>query len=294
MPNTQQELKNVERQKILLDYQGPDRVVPVSEILEELSAKTDKKIYTKIPLLDNLSDGFRIGNLIVISAPTGQGKTTFCKTLTKNFTENGMKSIWFSYEVPPKEFMESFPKGNQYLTMPRELTTGALSWIENRILESKAKFNTNIVFIDHLHFLLEMKDLAIAKNQSILIGMILRELKKIALNHNLIIFLVAHMRKKDTENQIPTIDDLRDSSFVAQESDMVMLLWRKQRGKPEKGLPPEWTNESVLSVVKNRRTGKLGFVKLEYNFLKKEFVELDPFRGTEKINNEINPEQIFQ
>ena len=127
-----------------------------------------------------------------------------------------------------------------------------------------------------------MKDLAIAKNQSILIGMILRELKKLALANDMIVFLIAHMKKKDTEEQLPTIDDLRDSSFVAQESDMVLLMWRKQvlQSKEDKKnkVPPEWTNEAILSVVKNRRTGKLGHLQLEYNFDKNEFIEYSGFQ----------------
>lgn len=273
------ELSNLEKQKKLVDYAGPDRVVPASELIEELkkSGHTGIKLKSSIPALDEISDGFRNGNLVVISAPTGQGKTTFCKTLTKNFNQAGQKSLWFSYEVPVQEFYETFPAGNKFFTMPRELPTGALNWIEERIIESKAKFNTNVVFIDHLHFMLEMRDLAIARNTSILIGMILRELKKIALSNDMIIFLIAHMKKKDTEEQIPTIDDLRDSSFVAQESDMVLLLWRKQveQTKDEKKnkLPPTWTNESVLSVVKNRRTGKLGHINLVYNNDLNEFRE---------------------
>lgn len=284
--DTDKELLKVNRLIKLAEYQGADRVVPAEELVAELN-KTNRgalKLNSSIPALDNLLGGFMKGNLVVISAPTGQGKTTFCKTLTKNFTENDQKSIWFSYEVPADEFYATFPEGNKFFTMPRELSTSTLSWIEERILESKAKYNTNIVFIDHLHFLLSMKELAIAKSQSILIGMILREIKKIALNNEMIIFLIAHMRKKDTEQEIPTIDDLRDSSFVAQEADAVMLMWRKQieQSKDDKKLkiPPEWTNESVLSVVKNRRTGKLGYLELIFNSEKNEFFEKTYNYGT--------------
>lgn len=282
--NTEREIKKTERMLKLAEYKGEDRVIPAEELVKELEARNagGLKLNTSIPGLDKLSEGFRRGNLIVISAPTGQGKTSFAKTLTKNFTENGQKSLWFSYEVPPDEFWATFPAGNKFFTMPRELSSGLLTWIEERILESKAKYNTNIVFIDHLHFLVSMRDLAIAKNQSILIGMILRELKKLALMNDMIIFLIAHMKKKDTEEQLPTIDDLRDSSFVAQESDMVLLMWRKQiqqsREDKKNKIPPEWTNEAVLSVVKNRRTGRLGHILLEYNFDKNEFLEYSGFQ----------------
>ena len=272
------------------NYDGQDRVVPIAEIIEEqkLLRKKEVIIKSKIPTLDETVGGFYPGQLNIISGPTGQGKTTFSKTLTANFSKDGLHSIWFSYEMPPLEFVENFP-GTPYFFLPRELTSGSLEWIEKRIAESIRKYQTKIVFIDHLHFLVDMKALAIARNQSILIGVLLRHLKQIALKYDTTIFLLAHLRKTNIEEAIPTIDDLRDSSFVGQEADIVMLIWRLIK-KPEDGRrrskddPPEWTNESRLSVVKNRRTGALKTFKIQYDFRINEFVEQSSFRqGTELV-----------
>jgi len=99
--------------------------------------------------------------------------------------------------------------------------------------------------------------MAEAKSISLLIGMMMRELKKMAIRHEVIIFLVSHM-KKVMYDKLPDIDDLRDSSFVGQESDIVIFLKRRKENE-------EYTNQATLKVAKNRRTGKLGNIKLIYH-----------------------------
>jgi len=154
--------------------------------------------------------------------------------------------------------------------MPRRIKQNSLKWIEERIKESIAKYNCKVVFIDHLHYLLEMQKMAEAKSLSLLIGMMMRELKRIAIENNIVIFLVSHMRKSlyKSEDALPDINDLRDSSFVGQESDIVMFLFRK----PSDVEGEFYTNETLLKIAKNRRTGNLGCVRL--NFTNKQFEEL--------------------
>lgn len=237
----------------LQEYQGEDRVVSAQEAIKDLDADKGKyRLFTKIPKLDALIDGFMEGQLIVISAATGNGKTTFCQTLTENFEA---KSLWFTYEVGLEEFISHF-KDLPIFYLPRQLKQNSLLWLEQRIVEAKAKYGCKVVFIDHLHFLLEMQKMAEAKSISLLIGMMMRELKKIAIEHEMIIFLISHMRKT-IYDKLPDIDDLRDSSFVAQESDVVIFLKRVKEGEQS-------TNQTTLKVAKNRRKGNLGVVKLNY------------------------------
>ena len=268
------------RLQIAAAYKGPDEVVHISEILRDLKEKEKLESFrakSNIPKLDEIVGDFREGQLVIVSASTGQGKTSFCKTLTKNFNQQNIQSLWFSFEVPPLEFAENFPGIPNYV-VPRQLRESNISWVEKKIVEGLAKFHSKIVFIDHLHYLTDLKQFIAAKNTSILIGYILRDLKKIALYYKVMIVLVAHLKKFDSVMELPTIDDLRDSSFIGQESDIVMLLWRKplpQNREDKIGkLPPQWTNQGVISVVKNRRTGKLGFVKVVY--VNNEFVEEAP------------------
>jgi replicative DNA helicase len=250
-------------------YDGEDKVISSYELKEEIEKQkqADKealKVYTKIPKLDFNIDGFREGNLVVISAPPKNGKTTLCQTFTNNFAKDGIKSTWFSFEVPMGEFLQKFEEVPLFYT-PKQMKDKSLEWLEERIVESIAKFDTKVVFIDHLHYIVDMNKSY--QNFSVQIGSTMRELKKIALKYNIIIFLVAHMKHTGFSNEHgPNVIDIRDSSFVGQESDIVMMIWREAKGD-------EMLDSAFLAVRAHRRTGKLCKVHLAHR--KNQFIELD-------------------
>ena len=275
---TENELKNIEEKlkpfEILEHYSGNDKVVKFSDLIGELKERGEiESIKTRIPTLDKATEGLRDGQLIVLSAPTGQGKTALLQSLTKTFSDDNVPCLWFSYEVNPQEFGERFKKMDCDIPtfyIPSQNKDSNLDWFKMRTLEGIAKFNTKIVFIDHLHFLLDMKFLA-KTNTSIAIGMLMRELKKFALEYELIIFLVAHLTKTKLE-QVPTIDDLRDSSFIGQESDFVWIIWRHQEKDSLSPTGYIQTNESRLIIAKNRWNGDLSYMNLLFE--KGRFTEL--------------------
>jgi len=57
----------------------------------------------------------------------------------------------------------------------------------------------------------------------------------------------------------PSLQDLKGSSSILQESDMVIMLWRKNTAKNKIRI---YENKTLLSVLANRRTGKNGNVGL--------------------------------
>jgi len=255
--------------EIMEQYTGEDKVVPSKELFEWIKSQPPTPtIQSKIPTLDKLLGGFKPGQLITLSAPTGQGKTMFLQSLTHTFVENDINSLWFSYEVGNKEFFERFAGEVPLFYLPQKVKNSDQDWLERRIVEGIAKFNTKVVFIDHLHFLIDMRRLAEAKSISLLIGDLMRKLKSIAVRYEVVIFLVSHIRKLQLDKD-PDIEDLRDSSFISQESDTVLLMWRNKT-KTKDGY--QYTNEARMSVAKNRSTGAQGRIKLTFNG--KRFYEL--------------------
>lgn len=261
----EQELKRVGQEENKLSdlsafqgYQGEDRVITSKEAWDELAEERKKpvvKFNTKIPSLDLMVDGFRKGDLIVISAPTKQGKTTLAQTFTHGLSENGIPSLWFSYELRQQEFLEKFGDSLPYFALPRKLEGNSMDWIEQRIIEGIAKYAIQVVFIDHLHFLLDMSFIGQRGNVSLLIGSIMRRLKQIALEYEIAIVLIAHTTKISFEKS-PDLNDIRDSSFISQEADTVLMIWRLL----ENG---EYTDLASLAILANRRNGRVGKIKLE-------------------------------
>lgn len=291
------EIEKLEKEKDLLSllrsYEGEDRVLPAQEIADELSKEPAVNINSGIKDLDDIIGGFRLGQVVVISAATGVGKTTWCQFMTRKLEEQGQHSIWFSYEVGPQEFLEKIP--NTLFYMPRRLTQNNIHWLETRIVEGIAKYNSRIVFIDHLHYLLDMKKMAEAKSISLLIGQLMRDLKKMAVEKNILIFIISHIKKIDAGAK-PELEDLRDSSFTAQESDAVIMLGREHLADPNIPGVKNMTNTTYVIVRKNRRTGKLGSVKYIYNELTREYekplIELPPAHSPIRDTQE-NTESFF-
>ncbi len=262
-----------EKQK-LLDYKGVDEIISSRQKADSLAAaaekdKTNPRFMSKIPMLDTMLEGFRLGTVNIVSGPTGEGKTAWTQTLTQNFADQGINSVWFSFEVMPQEFFTRFGEQVPLFYLPKDIPENAnnVLWLRQRIIEAQAKYNTKVVFIDHLHYLQDMQGLAGKNNASLYIGDIIRKLKRLSVHLEIAIFLIVHV-KTDAGNQgeikkYYTKDDIRDSSFVKQEADTVVMIWRKRR-KSNNEIGWEYTDNAILNLDKHRRTGKVGFVKLQH------------------------------
>ena len=255
-----------EFEAVLRNYHGEDEVISFAkyrDILEKERRENKSEIQSKIPTLDKIITGFRGGELVVVSGPTSQGKTSFCQTLTRNFSNQNANSLWFSYEVGGEDFLSKFGDDLPVGFVPKNLVDNKLIWIERKVVEAIVKYRTKVVFIDHLHYLIDMAKI---RNSSLEIGAIVRELKKMAVKYNITIFLIAHTAKIKFDEKIG-IEDIRDTSFIGQESDYVLMIWREREEQSKIDMRQNgvrYTNNAILSVEKNRRSGKLGIVKLNY------------------------------
>jgi archaellum biogenesis ATPase FlaH len=236
----------------LKEYDGEDRIISSYEMeLEQRKNKTAGIVVRSgLPSLDRaLEGGFQTGELYAVSGQTKQGKTLLCQSLTRNAYLAQHFALWFSYEVPARQFLSQFLE-LPLLYMPKKLKSADMKWLEERIMESFVKFHTRMVFIDHLHFLF---DLFKSRNPSLEIGTVIRKLKTMAVDNDLIIFLLCHTSKAGGD--AVTYQSIRDSSFVAQESDSVFLIART---------PKEGDNKAALRVEFHRRTGVIeSLIKLQ-------------------------------
>lgn len=222
----------VEKNDNLTEYAGKDQVLPFHVLQEKYKQKRSVvKYLTKYPTLDkHLGGGLALGELYVVSGETKNGKTLFLQSLTKNLEMQQANPLWFQFEVPPGQFFAQFPTLPTGF-MPNELTPYSLPWIEERIKESYQKYNTRVVFIDHLHYLFNMAKTA---NVSLEIGALVRQLKRIAVVNEMIIFMACHTVKKD-RNRVGAIDSsaIRDSSVITQESDCAIMINRGEDGEAQ-------------------------------------------------------------
>lgn len=241
--------KIVELEKELITYDGADRVIPFSEMREEFN-KLPKgfMVHCDFYNLDKLVDGFSEGELVLVSGRPKSGKTLLLQTFTVQFAKKKEKVLWFSYEVPPRQFLESFPEIPEGY-MPKQMELADINWLDKRIWESKLKYRTRIIIIDHIHYLVDMSRL---RNASLEIGNIYRRLKLMAIKYKIVIFIVSHLKKVEHGVE-PQAEDVRDTNFALGEPDTVLIMWRIL-DDVKKG----YKDESRLKVEMTRRTGVLG------------------------------------
>lgn len=230
-------------QKNLSEYAGEDRIISSVEMMIAASESPSSRIRVRsnLPSLDAAVDGFQGGELYVISGPTKHGKSLLAQSLTVSFAKQQFQPLWFTYELPARQFLSRFPEA-PLIYLPAKLKSGAMEWLTERCGEGFAKFHTRIVFIDHLHYLF---DIARTHNPSLEIGSIIRRLKTLAISEDFLIFLLCHTKMGSREENL-SYESIRDSSFVSQESDCVLMIQRT---------PDEGQNTGRVSVEFHRRTG---------------------------------------
>lgn len=242
MAEHSKDIKQNERIESLKKYDGDDSVISSLAMMDFLadnaSAVPEWEAQSGIPKLDNLINGFRGGELTVISGKTKHGKTLLAQTFTRNMGSN-MKPLWFTYEVRTKQFISQFGENVPEFYLPKKLKQNDTVWLEERILEGILKYGCKVVFLDNTHNVLNLT----GDNLTHKIDEFVKRVKEIAVRHNIHFFLLHHISKSD----VGRVEDLnsnllRDSSMIPQTADNVFFIWRDDMGA--------W-----LKITENRREG---------------------------------------
>ena len=240
----------------------------IGEIARDLTDDLTVSYPTGYPSIDiRFKGGLKDGDLIFLTGHTGFGKTTLAQSMTYNLVKAGQPCLWFSFEVPLGELWRKFKDmgvdENFDAYTPEKNISQQLEWVKKKIIESRDRFKTKVVFIDHLGFLAQEPknyDSNLASNYATILTMICRQLKTLAIQENICVVLLGHLRK--TANGMsndPTINDIKDSSGVAQESDGVFIIHRERESKGS-GSTEIYKPESIIKIEKNRRTGQTKIV----------------------------------
>lgn len=204
------------------------------------------------PSVDEICEGFAPGEFIVLSGSPKHGKSLLMKTFIRNFYRSGKFSLVFSYEEMPREFYKGFENRAKDLLffVPTELKAFDIDWIKEITYECKSEMGVDCIFIDHGHFLFDM---SMRNNASLHIGDIARQLKNLATQNGLVVFLIWHITKEDIRSE----DDLRgsllrDSGMLLGELDTLLFTFREV--KTSDGLVSNETYSSIM-VERTRRSG---------------------------------------
>mmetsp|Transcript_18316 Transcript_18316/g.27129 ORF Transcript_18316/g.27129 Transcript_18316/m.27129 type:complete len:713 (+) Transcript_18316:72-2210(+) len=247
------------------------------------------------PGLTSIVKGFRLGEMTIITGPTGSGKTTFLSQLSIDFAEQGVGTLWGSFEIKNVRLMQKMLQQFHRKQLPIDSKDG-LNKICDKLEALPFTFtnfhgstdvdevidamqyavtanNVKHVIIDNLQFMLspqpsfnkfDMQDNAIAK------------FRRFATERNVHLILVVHPRK-EAEDKLD-IDSIYGGAKVTQEADLVMIL------------QSDGTNK-YMDVKKNRFDGTLGYSPLFFDRQTLRYME-KPIVGAsseKRISNNANP-----
>lgn len=251
----------------LAQYAGEDRIVTSHELAAQMESDPSITMATGVASIDRILGGVEAGEMVVVSGPTGEGKTTLLMSITRNMAFKEIPSVWFTLEVTPKSFIQKIKKAcgekMPLFYMPNRNTDNQLDWLEQRIIEAKVKHDVKVVFVDHLHQIFSLHRVK-SSSLSLEIGDMAGKIKQMAIDHHLVIFLIAHTRdNSEKPNAEPRKEEIRDSGLISRLADAIVLVWRvKNDDRIESNKRPSNIEETDIKakvrVVKNRREGRLG------------------------------------
>lgn len=218
--------------------------------------------------LDDMIEGLLPGSLTVVSGATSMGKTSFLANCAYNMAvKQGKQVLFFSLESGDavtgcinKLSGETEIENLRIVTPETQVTIDEVS----TTIKDNLHF-AEVVIIDHLHFLLELKgNTPIQAN----IGNLVRQIQILAHILEIPFIVVAHIRKLLSETSIPGLQDLKDSAALYQDPANVIILHRFKKEVLEVavgGQQPMFQNHGLLVVAKCRDFGKTGTLKLEFD-----------------------------
>jgi len=231
------------------------------------------------PSLDKLTKGFVGGELTVIAGKTSYGKTTLAMNIANNVALLDHRVLFVTLEMTKTELTSRYMHINggetdEFLqaaanTIYQE--NDELNWqdIDGLITNAKKQLNVDLVVIDHLHyFTRELENVAED------LGRITKEIKKNAIQHNLPVILISHVRK--TNNKPVTMEDLRGSSYISQDADIVLII----------GRDPSNETSFPIKVEKNRNRG---FDQANPSAI----LRFDSTKITERSNGDVDINSLF-
>lgn len=182
------------------------------------------------PSIDKLTKGFVPGEVTVVAAKTSVGKTALAVNIANKVALQGIPILFVTLEMTKAQLTSRF----MYLNNDENYTkveplvsfqkTDELDWksIDGLIGNFCSEYTNGLVVIDHLHYF--TRELEKASED---LGRITKEFTKNAKRHEVPIILISHVRKASGKI---TLEDLRGSSYIGQDTDVILLCDRSDDG----------------------------------------------------------------
>lgn len=253
-------------------------------------------IRTGYKSIDKLTRGLQKGNLIIMAARPGMGKTALalCWALTQMIA--GKKVLFFSLEMPAIELFQRLACVWMGIDS-NKMSTGDLSEKEWVIFNAKIKnlMAPNLIIVDNLYSISEIRNRtkkermkgdidcvyidylqiceAPGQSREQQISLISRSFKKLAKEIECpVVALCQLSRSVETRGgtKEPQLSDLRESGAIEQDADIVSFLFRPGY-YVKKGEHVD--DDATYFIVRKHRNGDLQDIKLKFLHGQTKFID---------------------
>lgn len=264
-----------------------DCLTPLGELPRNFRNEIDKGYSTGWRNLDKYLQGIRKGELTVITADTGAGKTTFCTQLMVNCAMQGIP-VWInSWEMKPETTMrklasivlrrpmklqnfseheneqfDEWTSRNKVYINPNTIGTDINS-LGLQLVKAK-ELGVEVVMLDHLDYLVNTRKDKVHEA----IDETMKKLHELAFALSMHLLLICHPRQTFNSHEEIGIHSLKGSSSIKQYADNVLALHRCARTDPQAD-----PYKVKVRIAKNRMFGVEGNTYLFYQPLWDGYVE---------------------
>lgn len=183
--------------------------------------------------------------LVVISGVSNVGKTSYAMNIAKELADKGMPSLILPFERGVRSVGQRYLQLELNLTKDQIENLSSSQWesyleevvnrpvffslpkkdeLEETIVKAQRLFGIKALIVDHLDYL--VRNVTGNKEQDI--ANTLHDLKRIAIERKIMMFVVTHIKKQETKGSIkpkkPVMEDLKGSSSLYQDPECVLLL----------------------------------------------------------------------
>jgi len=294
LANIKKRIANIKSMEVGRDVEELVNILP--GVVASLERNEDPGITTGLQDLDSLIGGWQAGDLIILAARPGMGKSV----LVKDFAEaSKVPVLFFSLEMPKDQLIkrqiaahanvnytsirrsnirdEDWPKiisaAKELEKMPIAYNDKANMSIDELVATCEArkrKEEVGMVVIDYLQLIRTDGKIEHREREVSSISM---KLKGLARSLSAPVICLAQLNRSCElrgGDKKPMLSDLRESGSIEQDADTVIFIWREAVYK--KNAPK---HEALLIVAKGRNTGT-GVVQAYFDGSRQVFKQ-DPF-----------------
>jgi len=236
-----------------LDKNHPDgEIVSSLQYIEYLDTYVPDKppLYLGMPMLDKFMGGAVPGELWVLSGPSKHGKSTFMRTIIKEYFKQNHLSAVFSFEESEKEFFKKYEGFEKELLfyLPRVKYAFDVDKTFEQAQEAIDKYGIEVLFIDSGQKM--VRDLQDSKSTQAVAADFSARLKEFTRTRDLVTWLVWHIKKENVSLKELNYSLLRDTGRLYNELDGLIFMYREEKSE---GLTK--TQENWLKITATRRSG---------------------------------------